>query len=73
MADEKKGGGPAQDALFIIGLLVILIIAWFVTGGPERADLKGIFLAPPTPLGTGESYGPQVGEEAPWASTTNPY
>lgn len=70
MADEKKSGGPAQDAFFIIGGVVILVVVWFASGGPERADLKGIFLAPPAPLGTGESYGPQVGQPAPWSPTT---
>lgn len=50
------------------GLLALLIFAWFYTGGPERADLKGIFLAPPPPVGSGESYGP--GEEPGAAPTT---
>ena len=74
MADENKGGGPGEMALFLFGGLVVLIALWFVNGGPQRADLKGIFLAPPAPLGTGGAYGPQVGEPAPWApTTTNSY
>ena len=71
MADEKKsGGGPVELALFLFGGLAVLVVLWFVNGGPERADLKGKFLAPPAPLGTGESYGPQIGERAPWAPTS---
>jgi hypothetical protein len=70
MAEEGGGHHPIQDVLFIVGLLLVLIVLWFVNGGPERADLKGIFLEPPPPLGTGESYGPEFGEPAPWAPTT---
>ena len=75
MADEKKsGGGPVELALLLFGALAVLVVLWFVNGGPERADLKGLFLTPPAPLGTGESYGPQIGEPAPWAPTsTNQY
>jgi len=38
-----------------------LIALWWVQGGPEKADLRGIFLAPPPPIGTGDAYGPQIG------------
>lgn len=71
MAEEKKeGGGPIEDALFIIGLLAVLIVLWYVNGGPERSDLRGIFLAPPAPLGDGEAYGPEFGTSTP--TTTEP-
>lgn len=75
MAEEKNGGGgPMELALLLFGGLAVLIVLWFANGGPERADLKGIFLAPPPPLDSGEGYGPQVGEPAPWAPTsTNQY
>ncbi len=61
MADEPKGPGPVEDLLFIIGVLVVLVVIWFATGGPKRADLRGIFLHPPAPVGTGGAYGPTIG------------
>jgi hypothetical protein len=70
MAEEKGGHDPMHDVFFIGGILVVAIALWFVSGGPERADLRGIFLSPPTPIGTGDAYGPQVGEPAPWAPTS---
>jgi hypothetical protein len=73
MAEEKKHD-PMQDVYFVGGILLILIAVWFFSGGPERADLRGIFLAPPEPLGTGDAYGPEIGEPAPYApTTTNDY
>lgn len=70
MADEKAGKDDAHktamgDVFFVLGLLGVLIALWFFSGGPERASLKGLFLAPPAPLGSGESYGPQFGEPNP--------
>ena len=66
MADEeKKGESAGQAALSILGFLAILIILWFANGGPSRADLRGLFLAPPAPLGPGGAYGPQVGQPNP--------
>ena len=62
MADEeKKGSTPTEDAFFFFGALAILIALWYFAGGPGKADLRGLFLAPPAPLGTGEAYGPQFG------------
>ncbi len=61
MAEEKQGGSVMEEALFFVGILAILIALWFLSGGPGKADLRGLFLAPPAPLGTGEAYGPQVG------------
>lgn len=49
------------DALWFLGLLVVLVVLWYFAGGPGKADLRGIFLAPPAPLGTGEAYGPDFG------------
>ncbi len=68
MADEKPKGNPVGDLFFILAIIVVLIVLWFATGGPERANLKGIFLSPPPPLGTGESYGP--GSETPENKTS---
>jgi hypothetical protein len=67
MADAPSGGGPAEDAFFIIGILIVLFVIWIARGGYNAQNLRGIFLAPPPPLGTGNSYGPQLQT----ASTTN--
>lgn len=68
MAEEKKEGGAqsvGQAALSILGIIAILVILWFANGGPERADLRGIFIAPPPPVGPGGAYGPHLGEQNP--------
>ncbi len=61
MAEEHKGPGPLEDALFIIGIIVVLVVLWFYTGGAKKSDLKGIFIHPPAPVGQGGAYGPAVG------------
>jgi len=61
MADEPTKGNPAEDALLFFGALIVLVILWYFAGGPGKADLRGLFLAPPAPLGTGDAYGPQFG------------
>ncbi len=64
--DEKKEGQTTgQAALSVLGFIAILIILWFANGGPQRADLRGLFLAPPAPVGPGNAYGPQVGQPNP--------
>ena len=60
MADEPKGESPYETLFFFVGGLTVLIILWFARGGPQHADLRGIFLNPPAPLGNGGAYGPQV-------------
>lgn len=64
MADEPTKGNPTEDALFFFGALAILITLWYFAGGPGKADLRGLFLAPPEPLGSGEAYGPQFGGDS---------
>lgn len=64
MADEEKKGSAMDDAIFFFGGLAILIILWYFAGGPAKTDLRGIFLSPAEPLGTGQAYGPQLGDEA---------
>jgi hypothetical protein len=60
MADEKKPEeSPYTMVWFVVGGLAILIALWWVQGGSERADLRGIFLSPPPPIGTGDAYGPE--------------
>jgi len=66
MADEKEAGPSAgAAALSILGIIALLVILWFANGGPQRSDLRGLFLAPPAPVGPGNSYGPQVGQPNP--------
>ncbi len=61
MADDKKPESPYEILWFVAAILGGLIVLWWVQGGPEKADLRGIFLAPPPPVGSGDAYGPQVG------------
>ena len=66
MADEKpKGAGPMGDVIFILSVIGVLIVLWFAQGAHKAADIKGIFLHPPTPVGQGGSYGPTVGTTTP--------
>ncbi len=59
MADEPTKGNPTEDALWFFGILAILVVLWYFAGGPGKADMRGLFLAPPQPLGSGDAYGPQ--------------
>lgn len=68
MADAPKPS-PTHDALWFFAILAVLIVLWYFAGGPGKADLRGIFLAPPAPLGSGEAYGPTPGQEE---ATTTP-
>lgn len=71
MADEHGGGTNGNDMLlFVFGGFALLVALWFFTGGPSRADLRGIFLYPPNPLGTGEAHGPTI--NGTHSTTTNP-
>jgi hypothetical protein len=59
MADEKpKPGDPMELVWFVLGALAIIIGLWLYSGAYKNADLKGLFLAPPPPVGPGGSYGP---------------
>ncbi len=65
MADEGGGGvGEMEMLIFVFGGFAVLAALWYLTGGPQKADLKGLFLSPPAPLGTGSSYGPQFGNSS---------
>jgi hypothetical protein len=64
MAEERGGPGPVEDLLFMVGVVVVLVVLWFATGGPSRSDLRGIFLRPPAPLDTGGAYGPTIGNSS---------
>jgi len=59
----EGGGGGTTDIemlIFVFGGFAVLVALWLFLGGPKHADLKGLFLAPPPPLGTGKSYGPTI-------------
>jgi len=53
--------------MFVVVGLVILVVLWYANGGPQKADLRGVFLQPPAPLGGGNAYGPD------FASSTTDY
>lgn len=72
MADEPKGPTATEDAFWFFGVLAILVVLWYFAGGPGKADLRGLFLAPPQPLGSGEAYGPQFGGTGEEEATTSP-
>ncbi len=67
MADEEHGQDPMHLVYFVLGGLAILLTLWYMSGGPSRSDLRGIFLNPLPPIGTGDSYGPTI----PTSSSTN--
>jgi hypothetical protein len=59
MADAG-GNGDMEMVAFVLGGFAILVVLWFMTGGPAKTDLRGLFLNPLAPVGTGDAYGPQV-------------
>ncbi|PIP73473.1 MAG: hypothetical protein COW88_01970 [Candidatus Lloydbacteria bacterium CG22_combo_CG10-13_8_21_14_all_47_15] len=58
---EKSIGNEAsatKDLFLLLFILVVLFIVWASTGGPEReAARSGVFIKPPAPVDTGETYG----------------
>ena len=60
MADEAPPGSPWENFLLIFGGIAVLAVLW-VAQGARGADLRGIFLHPPAPVGQGGAYGPQIG------------
>lgn len=66
MADDHGGGeSPVQLLVMLIGALALLIFFWFASGGYKNADLRGLFISPPPPVGPGGAYGPQIGKPNP--------
>lgn len=58
MAEGGSSGGGYGDALFIIGIIILLFVMWVATGGPQKPISSGGFaLTSPQPLGTGEATG----------------
>jgi hypothetical protein len=70
MADAPKGS-PLQMVWLVLLGLGVLIFFWFYTGAYKHAELKGIYLAPPPPVGPGGGYGPQIGKPNPNYPTNN--
>ena len=68
MADEPAPD-PLKNLYFFLSILVLLVILWYASGGPSRADLRGIFLNPPPPVGNGGAYGPNPQPENPQFET----
>jgi hypothetical protein len=49
---------PLDDVKWIAGIMLLLWFVWFFTGGPERQSSQGgLFIKPPSPLDSGETYG----------------
>ncbi len=61
MAEEHKKGDPMQLLWLVLVGMGVLIFLWFAGGGPKHADLRGLFLMPPAPVGPGGAYGPEIG------------
>lgn len=56
------------DLKWLFGAIVVIWFVWFATGGPARYEAtQGVFLKPPSPLSTGETYGepPPINIKAP--------
>lgn len=61
MSSEGGGGwGPGcMFGLSVLGILAVLWIIWYYSGGPARYEAThGPFLKEPAPIDTGEVYGP---------------
>ncbi len=64
MPEKKETHDVMNDVYMFLGFMAVLIALWYLAGGPGKADLKGLFLAPPAPLGNGQAYGPPFGTDA---------
>ena len=50
---------PIKHLKWFLLLILGLWLAWFLSGGPEKAQNEKPFIKPLAPLDTGETYGPQ--------------
>lgn len=49
---------PLDDVKWIAAIMILLWFVWFFTGGPARQSSQGgLFIKPPAPLDSGETYG----------------
>jgi hypothetical protein len=58
---EKPAGSPWETVWFIGTLIFAIALVWYFNNGASRSSLNGIFIHPPAPVGSGESYGPTLG------------
>ena len=59
MADDKhESEGVPETVLFLIGLFAVLGVLWWMRGGLQQNTGEGPLIAPPPPLGDGQSYNP---------------
>ncbi len=60
--DASGGGGFLEEFGLIIGVFLLLLALWVMRGRPNSANIrKGLFIAPPSPIGTGMVSGPTLG------------
>ncbi|HEY4476968.1 MAG TPA: hypothetical protein VJB69_03260 [Candidatus Paceibacterota bacterium] len=53
-----SAGSAGSDLLWFVAIMTTLGIIWYATGGPSRPEAwQGLFIEPPSPIGTGEIYG----------------
>ena len=79
MADDHKDAGGSsflEEAGLLIGVFLLLLALWVMRGKPNSADIrKGLFVAPPSPIGNGQVFGPTLGATSTptvTSPTTNP-
>ena len=47
MAEIESGESPMVNVLWLLFFLGVVFVAWFATGGPQRADLNSLLLQSP--------------------------
>lgn len=55
---KNMEGNPWSEFRIFIGIVILLWIAWFITGGPERYDKSKPYIEPPKGPGTVTPTGP---------------
>ncbi len=55
---DKDKPDALSDLKWLIAVIILIWVVWAFTGGPSRYEAThGVFLKPPAPLSTGETYG----------------
>ena len=60
-----EGGSTFGPLWWLVGLIIVLWVLWYVTGGALRTDKDKPFMNAPSPIGNGEVYGPGGDEVTP--------
>ena len=71
MADDNKdggGGGLLEEFGLFIGGFLLLVALWWMQGGHSFG--KGLFIAPPSPIGNGQVFGPTLNNSGAQPTTT---